>query len=93
MSTKVRMSASNYTSRKGGLMVMVRIPIQDAAAIAVGRREVIDELRELIATKLTSERESSYGQKKEVEVEPDAPTPEVDTNDTDIEEKNDESTA
>lgn len=79
--SKVRMSASNYVNKSGAAMVMVRIPLQDAAAIAVGRKEVIDEFRELIATKLNSERESTFGSKKKVDT------------DIDIEEGNDENTA
>lgn len=61
----MRMSATTYTNKKGQAMVLVRMTIDDAAAIAVARAETISELREVLSDKLNSERESVFGEERE----------------------------
>lgn len=52
----MKTSATVYTNKKGATMMMLRIPIDDAAALAVGRQEVLEDLQVAIERALNNRR-------------------------------------
>lgn len=52
----MKISTTVYTNKKGATMMLFRVPIDDAAAIAVGRSETISELQKAIEQAMNDRR-------------------------------------